>query len=215
VAALDPAGFQKAMADLGIDVSHETIDRLKIYAGLVAKWHAAINLIGHNTLQELWHRHFLDSAQLLPLIGPQERQIADFGSGAGFPGLVIAIMSDRHVHLIESDSRKCAFLRQVAIETNVLSRAVIHNARAEKLPQFPVDVATARACAPLDKLIGLMAPFVGKGGRCLVHKGRRADEELTRARKVWKMRVQQTKSMTDPDASILILSDIQARKKRT
>lgn len=211
---MDAAGFQKAMADLGIDVSRETLDKLQTYAGLIGKWHAAINLIGPGTLPSIWRRHFLDSAQLLPLIAPYERQIADFGSGAGFPGLVLAILSDRVVHLIESDSRKCAFLRQVAIETSILQKVVIHNSRAEKLIPFAVDIATARACAPLDKLVGLMARFVGKTGRCLVMKGKRAEEELTKARKLWKMRVQQTKSLTDTDASILILTAIEPRKKR-
>ncbi len=207
-------GFQRAMADLGASVSRETLGRLETYAGLVTKWQPAINLIGPATLPRIWERHFLDSAQLLPLIDADERRIADFGSGAGFPGMVLAIMSDRVVHLIDSDSRKCAFLRQVAIETGVMARVTIHNERAEKLAPFEIDIATARACAPLDKLVGMMAPFVGAAGRCLLLKGEHAEEELTRARKLWKMHIARQDSVTDPRASILILTQIRAQKHR-
>jgi hypothetical protein len=99
---MDAIAFQRAMADLGVDVPRETLTRLGAYAALVAKWQAAINLVGPATLPQIWERHFLDSAQLLALIEPSERRIADFGSGAGFPGLVLAIMSDRNVDLIEA-----------------------------------------------------------------------------------------------------------------
>jgi len=211
--AMDPAGFQRAMADLGHEVSRETLDRLKLYQGLVEKWQPAMNLIGSATIPDIWERHFLDSAQLLPLIAPDERRIADFGTGAGFPGLVLAIMGGLNVDLIESDSRKCAFLRQVAIETGAIGRVTIHNARAEKLKPFPVDVATARALAPLDKLVDLLAPFVGESGRCLLHKGERVDPELTRARRLWHMRVTKRRSITDTRGSILIISQLRAKKR--
>lgn len=202
------------MANLGVDVPRETLTRLGAYAALVAKWQAAINLVGPATLPQIWERHFLDSAQLLALIEPSERQIADFGSGAGFPGLVLAIMSDRNVHLIEADSRKCAFLRQVAIDTGVMAQVTIHNVRAEKLRPFPVDIVTARACAPLDTLIGLVAPFLAEDGRCLLHKGERADLELTRARKLWHMRLTRRASVADSRGTILIISQVRPRKAK-
>lgn len=208
---MDATGFQRAMADFGIDVSRETLARLVTYAGLVAKWQSAINLVGPSTLPTIWERHFLDSAQLLSLMAPDERSVADFGSGAGFPGLVLAILSSRIVHLIEADSRKCAFLRQVAIETGILAQVTVHNARAEKLPPFPVDVVTARALAPLDTLIGMVAPFVSPGGRCLLHKGQKSDAELTRARKLWHMRVARHQSLTEPGATILIISQLRPK----
>ncbi|HET6620074.1 MAG TPA: 16S rRNA (guanine(527)-N(7))-methyltransferase RsmG, partial [Dongiaceae bacterium] len=166
--------FVSELNKLGLDVSRETLQRLETYAALLVKWQARINLVGSATLSNLWRRHFLDSAQLVPLLPadslpraggglgrgrslsstqfseattptptlPQlggggslmsgHRTIVDLGSGAGFPGLVLAIMTDWRVHLIDSDQRKCAFLRQVALDCGVLDRVTIHAKRIEQ-----------------------------------------------------------------------------------
>src|SRR5262245_14217980 len=161
--------FTSELKALDINVPRGTLDRLETYAALLTKWQARINLVGPATLPDLWRRHFLDSAQLIPLLEqadslPQDgggRILVDLGSGAGFPGLVLAIMTDWRVHLIDSDQRKCAFLRQVALDCGVLERVTIHAKRIEQVTGIAVDVATARACAPLEELLALAAPMVG------------------------------------------------------
>jgi 16S rRNA (guanine527-N7)-methyltransferase len=207
-ACLSPEDFGAAT-----NVSRETLARLELYAGLLEKWTRSINLVGRDSLADLWRRHMLDSAQLLPLLPPapvgRERVLVDLGSGAGFPGLVLAILGAGEVHLIESDGRKAAFLREAARETGVA--ATIHNLRIEALPAFAADVVTARACAPLSKLLGYAEPFVRSadagrpGGTALFLKGRRVDEELTDSAEKWKMRVERFPSRSDPEGTILRL----------
>ena len=127
-------------------VSRETLERLTIYADLLVKWQAKINLVGPETLADLWSRHMLDSAQLFPLIRPDAKRLVDLGSGAGFPGLVLGVMGAPDVHLVESDARKCAFLREAARLTG--TTVTIHNKRIEQVAPLGADVVTARALAP-------------------------------------------------------------------
>ena len=205
------------------DVSRETLDRLERYAALLEKWNRAINLVGRASLADLWRRHMLDSAQLWPLLPPpppgrpqgqppgRPRRILDLGSGAGFPGLVLAIMASAEgadeVHLVEADEKKVAFLREAARATE--TPIVLHGQRIESLRPFPVDAVTARACAPLPRLLDYAAPFlrpqpgVGRAPRGLFLKGRDFDRELTAARERWKMRVEEIPSRTEPRARIL------------
>jgi 16S rRNA (guanine527-N7)-methyltransferase len=195
------------------DVSRETLRRLEIYADLLAQWNKTINLVAAATLPDMWRRHFLDSAQLLPLAcrngAPKSVKIwVDLGSGAGFPGLVLAILSKDFdsppmMHLIESDARKCAFLREAArlTETNV----ILHNSRIETVETFPADVVTARALAPLAKLLDLSARFIGPDTTCLFLKGEHIDEELTEATKCRKMDIERFPSRSDPKGIILRL----------
>jgi 16S rRNA (guanine527-N7)-methyltransferase len=135
----------------------------------------------------------------------------DLGSGAGFPGLVLAIMTGWRVHLIESDQRKCAFLRQVALQFGVEDRVTIHAKRIEQVTGIAADVVTARACAPLDALLELAAPFIGATGTGLFLKGARVEEELTRARRRWTMRLDRRESITDPAGAILIVSHLKRK----
>jgi 16S rRNA (guanine527-N7)-methyltransferase len=190
-------------ADTG--VSRETRDRLETYAGLLEKWSRAVNLVGRGTLPDLWRRHMLDSAQLLdhlpPEPGGRARRIVDLGSGAGFPGLVLAICGAGEVHLVESDARKAAFLREVARATE--TEAVFHVKRAESLPALAADVVTARAFAPLDRLLGYAAPLLGPGGVGLFLKGKGVEGELTAARKAWILTVERAPSRSDPQGTIL------------
>ena len=187
-------------------VSRETRERLNTYADLLRKWQRSINLVGPRTLDDLWNRHFTNSAQLLPLIPPSARVLVDFGSGAGFPGLVLAILGVAEVHLIESDQRKSTFLREVARATG--TPVTVHAKRIEQVTPFPADVVSARALAPLGDLLGFAAPFLGPDSLCLFPKGQMAEDELTAASKIWNMNVDRIQSVTDPSATILRLSQV-------
>lgn len=200
-APFGPADFAEATG-----VSRETRARLEAYAALLVRWQARINLVGPDTIPDLWHRHMLDSAQLLPLIPEAARAagpLVDLGSGAGFPGLVLAIMGQADVHLVDSDARKGTFLREAARITETPIR--VHTSRIEAVAPFPAAIVTARACAPLDRLLGWAEPFVGPDTRCLFLKGRNAEDELTAARRCWKMEEARHASRTDPSAVILSL----------
>lgn len=204
-APLGPEGFLQT-----IDVSRETLDRLRQHADLLVKWQARINLVSRKSLDDLWRRHVLDSAQLWPLIEPEGASVVDLGSGAGFPGLVLAILGAPrvgHVVMIESDARKCAFLNEVIRHTEAPAH-VLHQ-RIETVSQPLADIVTARACAPLSKLLSYARPFVKDGGKTLVLKGARVDEELTEARKEWTMSTVRHTSLSDPSGTILELRDIQ------
>jgi 16S rRNA (guanine527-N7)-methyltransferase len=205
--------FASELKALGINVSRETLHRLETYAALLEKWQAKINLVGPATLPDLWRRHFLDSAQLLPLLPAATGTLADLGSGAGFPGLVLAIMTDWRVHLLDSDQRKCAFLRQVALDCGVLDRVTIHARRIEQVTGLLADVVTARACAPLGELLDLAEPFIGEKGTGLFLKGAQAEEELTQAQRRWTMRLDRRDSISDPAGKLLIVSQLKRKSQ--
>ena len=197
-------------------VSRETMTRLAAYAALLEHWQRRINLVAADSLADLWRRHMLDSAQLLPLIPAPPGVALDIGSGAGFPGLVLAIMGLRGVHLVESDARKCAFLREAArVAGLVLDRdVVIHNRRLEAVPPFAVDLITGRAVASLDALLRLTEPFRRSSTISLFHKGIRAGEELTEAAKTWRMKVERFSSRSDPSGTILRLTEVERDRCR-
>lgn len=190
-----------------LSVSRETLARFETYGALLQKWNKAINLVAAESLRDLWRRHFLDSAQLYALAGDTDLKIwVDLGSGAGFPGMVLAIMAagegrPMEMHLIESDTRKCAFLRQVALET--ATPVVIHDQRIEEIEPFIADVVTSRALAPLPRLLEQTAKFCGPETVCLFLKGLNLDAELTEATKCWKMSATQFPSLSDPRGKIL------------
>ncbi|HVI52781.1 MAG TPA: 16S rRNA (guanine(527)-N(7))-methyltransferase RsmG [Candidatus Sulfotelmatobacter sp.] len=187
-----------------LSVSRETLERLSAYAELLVKWQAKINLVGPATLPDLWRRHMLDSAQMAAHLpdGP----VLDLGSGAGFPGLVLAVMTGQTVHLVESDARKCAFLREAARIAG--ADVVIHNKRIEAVAPFSVAAVTARALASLDKLLDWAAPFLQQRTQCLFLKGKIVDEELTQAGEHWKMTSRRVPSLSDPSGLILILNEV-------
>jgi 16S rRNA (guanine527-N7)-methyltransferase len=198
---LAPDAFAEATG-----VSRETLDRLRVFADLLAKWNPRINLVAASTLPDLWRRHLLDSAQLLPLIPPGARRVADLGTGGGFPGLVLAICGAPDVHLVESDQRKCAFLREAARATG--TAVAVHAVRAEALHPLDADVVTSRALAPLDRLLEWTAPHLAAGGTALFLKGAKAADELTEAARTWKMRADRIPSRTDPAGAIVRIQDI-------
>ena len=207
-APLGPEGFRAEA-----NVSRETLARFEAYAALLRKWSAAINLVGRDSLTDLWRRHMLDAAQLLPLLpdapAGRPRVVLDIGSGAGFPGLVLAILGAGEVHLVESDTKKAAFLREAARATE--AEVAIHNKRIEDLAPFPVDVVTARACAPLPRLLDYAAPFlrVSENAAALFPKGRTVNAELTDSIQKWHMQHEIFPSRSDPSGAILRLTQIE------
>lgn len=191
------------------------MERLQAYADLMREWQPTINLVGPKTLDDLWRRHMLDSAQLFPLVPRGVGPLFDLGSGAGFPGLVLAIMGIRNVHLVESDQRKAEFLRTVARATS--ARAQIHVARAEDIARGAfhqqAGTVTARAMAPLSRLLGYTAPLLKGRGVALFPKGARVEEELTEARRAWKMQVMRFPSRTDPSGTVLKIMGIRRARR--
>jgi len=187
----------------------ETTDRLATYLALLEKWQQRINLVGSSSLEDPWRRHILDSAQLLPLLPGGSPSVADLGTGAGFPGIVLAIMGDARVHLVESNARKCAFLSEVLRITE--AKATIHHKRIEELASLAVDVVTARGCANLLSLLDYAKPLLAPSGICLFLKGQSVEAELTESQKKWRMRTQRITSRSDPAGVVLKLSDIVPR----
>lgn len=192
-------------------VSRETLARLKIFVSLLEDWNVRINLVSAASLAQVWRRHILDSAQLLKFIPADAKNLVDLGSGAGFPGAVLAILvaeerPGARMVLYEATAKKCRFLDAVAKR---LTPAVeIRNARIEEAKPEPFDVVTARACAPLDRLLSYAAPFQSKKTVCLFLKGQSVGVELTKAHKSWSMTVVQHQSRSDPSGVVLEIRDL-------
>ncbi|MBF9198238.1 16S rRNA (guanine(527)-N(7))-methyltransferase RsmG [Microvirga terrestris] len=201
----------KSASDL--NVSRETFEKLKLLERELRRWQSIKNLVGPATLDQIWERHIVDSLQLLDL-APESKTWLDLGSGAGFPGLVLAIAGAERglkVHLVESNSRKCAFLRQIARLTG--SPATVHEARLETvIPGFvgKADVVSARALAALPQLLEWTEPMLKAGTIGLFPKGRDAEIELTEARKRWTFEAETLPSLTDSDARILRITSIES-----
>jgi 16S rRNA (guanine527-N7)-methyltransferase len=206
-----PQGFAEAFK-----VPRETIHRLTRYAEILEHWHKRTNLVSPSTLPVLWSRHFADSAQLCGL-APKARLWLDLGSGAGFPGLVVAVIQagrpDFHMHLVESNRKKCAFLAEVARETK--ASVDIHAMRIEELAEcaqsLKPDVVSARALAPLPRLFELAAPFFGEGTKGLFPKGREAETEIAAARQEWEFAFRLSPSITANDSHIVEVTGLKPR----
>jgi len=193
------------------NVSRETIERLELYVYELIRWQDKINLVGPETLQQVWRRHILDSAQLTDFIPGDARRILDLGSGAGFPGMVLAILmnhvSDLEVILVESHVRKSAFLRHILALTGV--KATILNQRIELIKLDPVDIVSSRALAPVADLLAYAEPFVLGHTRCLFLKGQNVGSELTNASKCWTITASQHPSRTDSAGTILVIKEFE------
>jgi len=201
----------------GFQVSRETIRRLEILVETLAHWNKRINLVAPRSLAEVWTRHILDSAQLFALRPPGATLWADLGSGAGFPGLVVAALAaeavpELRIVMVESDRRKCAFLRHAAramgVTVSVLER------RVESVPgsdPHRYDVISARALATLPRLLELSAPLAAPGAILLFPKGGSVDSELTEAKADWHIRCERIASRTDPSGTILRISEYTPR----
>lgn len=195
----------------GLDVSRETLAALLQFEQLVRRWNPAINLVSKTTLPEIWSRHILDSTQIFSLCPPKALVWADFGSGGGFPGIVVAILAaqlkpELRVTLVESDLRKATFLRQAA---HALSLPVsVCSARIESLDSLQADVVSARALASLPELLAHADRHLVAGGVAIFPKGARYAEELAEARKSWAFDVDVQQSQSDQDAAILVIRNI-------
>jgi len=193
-------------------VDEAICDSLKQYAVLLKKWQKRFNLVGPSTLNDLWGRHFLDSAQLRPLVSQASGGsgvIVDLGSGAGFPGLVLSIMGAGEVHLIESDANKTEFMRHVIRETG--ATAVLHRTRIESYDGPRPATVTSRACAPLGKLLGYAEAVGADDARLLFLKGRNWQAELTESLTVWHIEHRCHISRTDPEGVILEINEFYRR----
>ncbi|MDA9639410.1 16S rRNA (guanine(527)-N(7))-methyltransferase RsmG [SAR116 cluster bacterium] len=195
----DPTDFASRL-----NVSRETLKKLQTYVDLVESWQRKVNLISSKTLVDIWPRHIWDSAQLAGFIDDDVDCILDVGSGAGFPGLVLAMMCDAEVHLVESDQKKSIFLQTVIRECQL--RAVVHNARIEKLQTLNADIITARALAPVDRLLVLLEKQLDKSSRCLFLKGENVKAELACLDGREDISVKLHPSLTNPDAFVLDLT---------
>ena len=202
--AVRPLSREAFAEQLG--VSRETLERLTVHLDLLRRWQPAINLVGPATLADPWRRHILDSAQLAAHLPAGAANLVDLGSGAGFPGMVLALLGVGGVHLIEADRRKAQFLREVARATG--APATIHAARIERMQDWPAAVVTARALAPLPRLLELADRFLVSDSVCLLLKGKSVERELTNARVSWHMVSETFPSLSDPLGTVLKLRGI-------
>jgi 16S rRNA (guanine527-N7)-methyltransferase len=206
-----PEMFGSAEFESVSPVSRETMERLKTYVATLSQWNSQINLVSPKSLTDVWRRHVWDSAQLLDHISKNAATLVDLGSGAGFPGLVLAIIvaekrPNFRVVLYESIAKKCRFLETVLRSTGI--HAEIRNARIEDAPHEPFDVVTARACATLAQLLSYSVPFQSKLTQCLFLKGQSFAAELEEAHRYWTMSVEQHASRSDSSGVILSIRDL-------
>ena len=194
-------------------VSRETYEKLCVFHEVLFKWQNAINLISKSTIKSIWERHFLDSAQLYTFVRSVEGNIIDFGSGAGFPGMVLAIMGKQNIHLVESDHKKCIFLKEIAMLTE--TDITIHNCRIEDLNFINVDLITCRALARLSKLINYVEVFINKSleekkefPKLLFLKGKSYYSEVLELSKNKKISFEEYPSITDRHGKILYIDNV-------
>jgi 16S rRNA (guanine527-N7)-methyltransferase len=208
-----PAEFQAAS-----HVSRETLGRLKLFASLLEDWNARLNLVSAGSLPDVWRRHIWDSAQLIDLIPTEVSSLVDLGSGAGFPGLILAILlrerGNVRTVLYEATTKKCSFLNEAAVRTG--APVEIRNGRIENADREPFDALTARACAPLEKLLSYAQAFQGANTINLFLKGQSVAVELTKARKSWTLDAIRHPSRSDPSGAILEVRELRhvARARR-
>jgi 16S rRNA (guanine527-N7)-methyltransferase len=195
---------------LASNVSRETLARLKLFVSLLEDWNRRHNLVSRSSLAAVWQRHVWDSAQLVDLIPPKAENLVDLGSGAGFPGVILAALLAERVQfrtvLYEATRKKCEFLAATAERMGLVLE--VRGARIEDAPPEIFDVVTARACAPLPRLLLYAEPFQGQDTRNLFLKGQNVGAELTEAHKSWSMRVEKHPSRSDPSGSILVIEGL-------
>lgn len=199
---MTPDAFQTEFS-----VPRGTMESLERYAALLVDWQDRMNLVGPATLTDIWGRHFADSAQLVRHV-PQGRSWVDIGAGGGFPGMVLAAMGWANVTLVDSIAKKTRFLEAIRDELNLQDRVTVVCGRAESLPTLGVQVATARAAAPLDKLLDWAIRHVRPGGLYIFPKGRRWAEEVEEAERRFLFDLETRDSLTDPEAKILLVQNV-------
>ncbi len=187
----------------------EAGDRLRLFSSLLLRWNGTLNLIAARDADVVWNRHIADSLQLAPLMPAGLTRAVDLGSGGGFPGLVLAIATGVAFDLIESDRRKASFLRTAILETG--APATVYCCRIETADVAPADLVTARALAPLPRLLPLASRFLTADGVCLLLKGGRVEAELAAADPAWIMRAERIPSQTGTDGIVLRIGGLRAR----
>jgi 16S rRNA (guanine527-N7)-methyltransferase len=197
-----PANYSPEEFQKEIGISREVLQKFQRYAEMLLEWNEKASLVGGVTLPQVWHRHFLDSAQLVPLLPKQAKSIADIGSGAGFPGLVLAIMGIENITLFERNTRKASFLQAVSKELGV--NVEILNLTTEEYPGESFDVITARAVADLSDLFYTTRRLRKDSSVCLFLKGKNLDAEIREAHKDWEIPdLRRIASVTEPQSAIL------------
>jgi 16S rRNA (guanine527-N7)-methyltransferase len=198
-----PDGFLEA-----VGANADRRDDIEAYRLMVTAANTQMNLVGESTLGDFWRRHFIDSAQLA-WFAPDARVWADLGSGAGLPGIILAILMKgrlgARVHLIESVAKRARFLSDVATALDL--PVTLHHARAESL-KLKVEVVTARACAPLARLLGFAQPYMARGARGLFLKGQEVDAEIATARATWRFQAETLSSLSDPRGRVLSVMEL-------
>jgi len=211
---------QNALPDFGpeqfaeaADVSRETLGALKRYVGVLTEWNAQHNLVSAGSLADVWRRHVWDCAQLVRYVPDEAKTLADMGAGAGFPGLVLAelLREKVQVTLFEATAKKARFLEAAAAAMQL--KVIVRNLRIEDAPAQKFDVITARAMAPLPKLLSYAQKFVGKDSVCLFPKGQNVESELTEAKKNWKLKVRKHQSLSDPSGTVLEVRELQYARR--
>ena len=202
------------LADVsGRPVSRETFDQLERFVGILGKVSAEQNLIASSTLGEVWERHIIDSAQLVRFEPKHAASWIDIGSGAGLPGVVIALLTDGPMTLVEPRRLRVEFLRQVVHELDLSPRVSVVAGKADKACG-KYDVITARAVAPTDRLLGITLHLSHRGTIWVLPKGRSGNSDLADAIRTWQGAFRSEQSLTDPEASIMIASQVQAKGRR-
>jgi len=205
---------QEAQAWLSaLDVPRETFERLQRFIDLLIAEAEEQNLIAASTIDHIWSRHIVDSAQLVPLAAVNSGAWLDLGSGAGFPGLIVAALTDRPVTLVESRRKRCQFLEAAIGCLGLEQRVTLCASRLETVDSAPFAVISARAFAPLDRLLPLAERFSTRSTLWLLPKGRNASNELDAARTSWQGDFRIEPSVTDPESAILLLSDVRRRRR--
>lgn len=196
----NPMGFDK-----------EIYKALRVYEDLLKTWQNKFNLISNNTVNDIWNRHIIDCAQLFNLLPreKEEKKIYDFGTGAGLPGLILAIMGRSDIVLYESNKKKCIFLEEVkkVLKLNV----IIDNIRAESLSFVNANMVLARAVAPLEKLLLLVLPVIQAGGTAIFPKGKNWNQELMLAQKDFIVEYDLVKSITSQDSYIFVIKYVEKK----
>lgn len=199
---------------LAASVSRETFVRLEKFVSLLLAESQQQNLIASSTTATLWARHIVDSAQLLRFIDPRVRTLIDLGSGAGFPGLIIAALSDLHVTLVDSRKKRVAFLAEAVDLLGLKPRVALHCSRVERVPEEKFDAVSARAFAPLGDLLQIACRFAHRDTIWLLPKGRSAASELEAVGGSWQGAFRIEPSITDPEAAIIVAAQVKPRGNR-
>lgn len=184
-------------------------EKIKQYVDLLLKWNEKINLIGKSTVEDIYNRHILDSTQILDCLTEDEINncvFADFGTGAGIPGIILSLSGVKTIHLLEKSFRKCEFLEEAKkISSN---KIFIHNKNILEITNLKFDIILSRALAPLDELLTIVKPFLQKDTKCIFSKGRKLNEELEIAKKSWNFDYTIKKSKTSDEGSLIIITNI-------